>query len=142
MSADLDPNAIYRQMSDDELAEMVISLKEEMSTLRTTCWRAEDELRNRLIERNAKRLQGEKFLVKSSVKREIKWNDDLLDLAAKTAGEEGVRHLFDRAFPLVHSPSIRNLNELLKFGGKTAEAVEAAKSEVNEKIELAYVATG
>ncbi len=139
---DLDPNAIYRQMSDDELAEMVISLKEEMSTLRTTCWRAEDELRNRLIERNAKRLQGEKFLVKSSVKREIIWDQLALSKAQNVADAEGRVDLFRQAFPLKYDASIRNLNTLMKFGGKTAEAIEAAKSEVKERVELAYDLTG
>jgi hypothetical protein len=138
MSADLDPNAIYRQMSDDELAEMVISLKEEMSTLRTTCWRAEDELRNRLIERNAKRLQGEKFLVKSSVKREIKWLDDVIEGVRQAANAEGHLDLFCDAFPKVYAPRIREVNELVKFGGKTAELIEAAKGQVNEKVELQF----
>lgn len=133
---DFDPNALYKAMSDDELAEMVLSLKEQMADLRTTCWKAEDELRNRLMERNAKRLQGEKFLVKSSVKREIKWDQDGIARALLAADEEGKATLFARAFPLKYDCSVRNLNELLKFGGKTAEAIEAAKAEVNEKIEL------
>jgi ribosomal protein L29 len=135
---DLDPNAIYRQMTDDDLAEMVLSLKEQMADLRTTCWRAEDELRNRLLERNAKRLQGEKFLVKSSVKRDVKWDQAALVRAQDVADREGLVDLFRQAFPLKYDASIRNLNALLKFGGQTAEAIEAAKSEVNEKIELAY----
>lgn len=138
MSVDFDPNAIYKQLDDDELAALVVDLKEQASNLRQTIWRAEDEIRNRLLERSAKRIQGDRYLIKSSVKRDIKWNDASLDLTAKVAEQEGVKHLFDRAFPLVYSPKIRELNELLKFGGETAKSIELSKSEVNEKIELAY----
>jgi hypothetical protein len=140
MSIDFDPNAVYKAMSDDELAELVVGLKEQANELRTTIWKCEDELRNRLIVNNAKRLQGEKYLVKSSVKREIRWNDLAIVSACNIASIEGHRELFMRAFPLVYAPKVRELNELLKFGGKTAEAIEAAKIETREKVELAFEA--
>jgi hypothetical protein len=138
VSIDFDPSAVYKAMSDDELAGLVVDLKGQASELRQTIWKAEDELRNRLLERNAKRLQGEKFLVKSSVKRDVKWDQAALVRAQDVADREGLVDLFRQAFPLKYDASIRNLNALLKFGGQTAEAIEAAKSEVNEKIELAY----
>jgi len=138
MSVDFDPNAIYKQLDDDELAQLVVDLKEQASTLRQSIWRAEDEIRNRLLERNAKRIQGDRFLIKSSVKRDIKWDYEMIERAGEVAKSEGRDGLFGEAFPRAYGCSIRNLNALLKFGGKTAEAIEAAKTEVNEKVELAF----
>ncbi len=139
---DFDPNAIYKQLSVDELAQLIVDLKEQATTLRTSIWKAEDEIRNRLLEANAKRIQGEKFLVKSTIKRDIKWDQDGIARALLAADEEGKATLFAQAFPLKYDCSIRNLNTLLKHGGRTAEAIEAAKTEVNEKVELAYDVTG
>ena len=139
---DFDPNAIYRQLSDDELAGLVVDLKEQAANLRTTIWRAEDEIRNRLLERSAKRIQGDRFLIKSSVKRDIKWDQDGLRNAWEVAKAEGKHGYFLEAFPLKYDCKVRELNSLLKFGGQTAEAIEAAKAEVNEKVELAYEPTG
>ncbi len=136
--SDFDPKAIYKAMSDDELAGLAIDLKEQAFNLRQTIWAVEDELRNRLITNNAKRLQGTKYLVKSSVKREIVWDQDGIDRVGVKASEEGHSSLFFRAFPQVFAPRLRELNELLKFGGETARAIEAAKLEVKEKIELSF----
>jgi len=136
--SDFDPNAVYKAMSDDELAELVVSLKEQATDLRMTIWKCEDELRNRLVSNNAKRLQGEKYLVKSSIKREIRWLDDAIRSAEEVAFAEGRMELFRQAFPLVYAPRLRELNELLKFGGDTARAIEAAKLETKEKVELQF----
>ena len=138
MSIDFDPNALYRQCSDDELAQLVVDLKEQASTLRQSIWRAEDEIRNRLLERNAKRIQGDRYLIKSSVKREIRWDDARIARACDAARDEGHHELFIKAFPLVYAPRLREVNELLKYGGATATLIDEAKSEVNEKVELAF----
>jgi len=131
-------NDVYKSFSDDDLAAMILSLKEQATDIRTAIWRAEDELRNRLITNNAKRLQGQKYLIKSTVDREIKWDHDAIVAAGAIAQTEGRADLFRKAFPTVFAPKIRELNELLKFGGKTAEAIEAAKLEVKEKVKLDF----
>jgi hypothetical protein len=138
VSIDFDPNAVYKAMTDDELAELVVGLKEQANELRTTIWKCEGELRDRLIANNAKRLQGDKYLVKSSIKREIVWDQDKINDASEIARRQSLTDLFNRAFPLTYSPKLRELNELLKFGGETAGAIEAAKLETREKVELAF----
>lgn len=137
-----DPNAVFREMSEDDLADLALAMKESISTARDTLYRCEDELRRRLTDNNAKRLQGTRFLVKSTLRREIKWDQDRLLSAALVAASAGrmVAGLFDEAFPLKRECRVAKLNELLKFGGKTAEAIEAAKAEVKETTLLEYEA--
>jgi hypothetical protein len=123
-------------LSDDELAQVVSDLRQQAAELRQNVWCYEDVLRDRLISRNAKRLQGDKYLVKSSIKREIKWDQAAIAEAGWKAESEGKCDLFVKAFPPQYGCSIRNMNELLKHGGETAKAVEAAMAEVRERLEL------
>jgi hypothetical protein len=133
-----DPKAFYRAMSTDELASTALQLKEQMDGLRTVLWFIEDELRDRLTANNAKHLMGDAFRVKSSLKRNIVFDQAALGRARQEALIAGHRDLFDRAFPLKFDCSVANMNTLLKLGGKTAEAIESAKVSVSEKVYLTY----
>lgn len=132
------PNEIYQQMSEDELADCALAMKESIATARDTLARCENELKHRLEANGAKRLQGKRFLVKSTLRREIKWDQEKLEDVLCAAIREDHSDLFNEAFPLTYGCSIRKLNELLKYGGATAEAIEAAKAEVKETLTLEY----
>ncbi len=72
-----DRREFYKGATDDCLSGVLLGLKEKAAELRQEIWYAEDELRDRLIGRNATVILAENYRVKSSVKREVKWDDGL-----------------------------------------------------------------
>jgi uncharacterized small protein (DUF1192 family) len=122
--------------ADDELAAQHEGLKDGIRALREELWKVEAELARRLASRQARTILGKEFKVRTSNKREIVWDQFKLGDARYTAVDNGLEDLFDKSFPLKRECSVRNLNELLKLGGKTAEAIEAAKLEVKERQEF------
>jgi hypothetical protein len=132
------PRDIYKTFSTDDLATTILSLKEQIDSIKTVLYYCEDELRDRLTANNAKHLLGEAYRIKSSVKRDITWDQSALRRAMSIAKEENRDLQFLAAFPTKFEPSIIKLNALLKLGGKTAEAIEAARLETKEKVYLSY----
>lgn len=124
--------------STDELAEHALAIKEAMRTLREEYWKIEQEILNRLTVMNAKVLEASEYRVRSSVKRDYKYDQEALSNAFSVASAEGLGNLFNRAFKVERKVSLRGLDELLKRGGKTKEAVEAAQREANERTELVF----
>ncbi len=131
-----DKREFYKGMTDEDLSEQLVAAKEHAATLRQEVWYVEDEIRDRLLQRNATVILAGKWKVKSSVKREVKWDQSALAAAACVSLVQGVGEEFHRSFPLEYGCSVRNLNALLKLGGATAQAIEAARGEVTEKVTI------
>jgi len=131
-----DNREFYKTLDTDGLAQVVYDLKEQAGELRQTIWAAEDELRDRLAANEASVLLGKRYRVKCSVKRETIWDQGMLSAAGLVAITQGAGELFGKAFPTKYDCSVRNLNALMKLGGATAKAIEAARAEVREKIEV------
>jgi hypothetical protein len=129
------PHSIYEEMADDQLAEDLLRCKEEIAGLRGAVAHIEFELQRRLEARNARILQGEQFRVTTNIKRTIAWDQDKLAVAYAVAGAEGHQLMFQRAFPLERKANLTHLNSLLKYGGKTAEAIELAKTKEDARVE-------
>jgi hypothetical protein len=82
------PRDIYKTFSTDDLATTILSLKEQIDSIKTVLYYCEDELRDRLTANNAKHLLGEAYRIKSSVKRDITWDQSALRRAMSIAKEE------------------------------------------------------
>lgn len=125
-----------KRVSDDELASDLLARKQAIAQLREEIAHIEAELARRLQERNARILQGERFRVSTGIKRTITWDQAKLEDAELQAVDEGRQDLFRKAFPLEYKPNLTHLNQLLKFGGKTAEAIAMAKVKEEERLEF------
>lgn len=132
------PRELYTRMSTDDLVATILELKEQINSIKLPLDYCEAELRDRLVRNNAKHLMGEAYRVKTVLKRDIVWDQDALRLALEVAEGEGRCPSFHKAFPQKFDCSVVNLNALLKLGGKTVEAIEAAKVETKEKVYLSY----
>lgn len=130
------PREFYTRLSDDELAAGLAAIKEEAVLLRQQIWYFEDELRDRFTARGASVILAGEYKVKASTKREMTWDQGLLGGCAMIAGSEGLKEEFAAAFPRKYDCSVRGLNYILKLGGPLAKAIEAARVEVKEKLEI------
>jgi hypothetical protein len=130
------PHSYYEQACDDDLAVDLLARKDAIKVLREEILHIEGELLRRLEARNARILQGESYKITTGIKREITFSQLRLADAWETAQEEGHIDLFCKAFPLERKANRTHLNQLLKFGGRTAEAIERAKEKETSRIEF------
>lgn len=121
---------------DDDLASDLLARKAAIAQLREEIAHIEAELARRMADRNARILQGERFRVSSGIKRYLTWAQDKLADAAAVADAEGHGDMFGKAFKLEYKANLTQLNNLLKFGGRTAEAIAAAKVKEEERLEF------
>jgi hypothetical protein len=130
------PHSYYEQACDDDLAVDLLARKDAIKVLREEILHIETELQRRLEARNARILQGESYKITTGIKREISWDQLKLADAFAVAAAEGHGEMFARAFPVERKANLTNLNQLLKYGGRTAEAVELAKTKETSRVEF------
>jgi hypothetical protein len=130
------PHSYYEQASDDDLAVDLTDYKDAIRNIREKILHIEMELSRRLEARNARILQGESYRITTGIKRDISWDQLKLADAQAVAEAEGHGEMFARAFPLERKANLTHLNQLLKYGGRTAEAVMHARVKETERIEF------
>jgi hypothetical protein len=130
------PHSYYEQASDDDLAVDLVARKDAIRVLREEILHIEMELARRLTDRNARILQGESYKITTGIKREIGWDQLKLADAFAVAQAEGHGLMFSKAFPLERKANLTHLNQLMKYGGRVAEAVTLAKTKETERLEF------
>lgn len=130
------PHSKYEECSDDGLAVWLMDTRDSIRVLREQAAHIEAELLRRLEARNARILQGESFKISTGIKREIAWDQRKLADAFAVASAEGHGEMFAKAFPVERKANLTHLNQLLKYGGRTAEAVALAKTKETERLEF------
>jgi hypothetical protein len=130
------PHSIWEELTDDQLAANLLDHKEGIKAFREQILHIETELQRRLEARNARILQGESYKITTGIKREIGWDQLKLADAFAVAQAEGHGLMFSKAFPLERKANLTHLNQLMKYGGRVAEAVTLAKTKETERLEF------
>jgi hypothetical protein len=130
------PHSSYEEMVDDDLALCLMDHKDEIRSRREAILHIEMELARRLEARNARILQGEQFKITTGIKRELAFDQLKLADAYAVAQAEGHGLMFSKAFPLERKANLTHLNQLMKYGGRVAEAVNLAKTKETERLEF------
>lgn len=130
------PHSAFSELADDQLAEDLLDRKGNIRRLRDEILHIEMELMRRLEARNARILQGESYKISTGIKRDISWDQRKLADAFAVAAAEGHGEMFAKAFPVERKANLTHLNQLMKYGGRTAEAVNYAKTKETERLEF------